>query len=428
MHQGFFKPKLTMGKRFRIAFSFAGENCELVKDIAQILARQFGRDSILYDKFHKAEFARPDLAFHLPNLYKNESDLVVLMFCDDYQSKRWCNLEWRAIYSLIISRDDQDIMLMRFNRLEPVGLHGLAGFIDLDDQSPDQVAGLILERLALNEGRPPDHYATRLGELQSLPQSPQSQAVARPSLGSPVVVRSFTPRVPDPSGLALPPLDLTDLFNGRYPIHEDVWRRDIPQRVAELLLALKDLPQPLLLALQTHLSIGWYLGTLLNSKRGFTVNVSQRTNAGEMVWDLARAQPPNDDRGWLVTEEPLNRGRDLALVVSVTHDARVDAKRAIDTLGLPIGRLAHACLQEPGPDAVVDGGHARWLADALARQVRELVVADLPRRLHVFAACPVGLMLLLGQRADAWGPTTVYEFGFEDGSRSYFPGMASGLV
>jgi hypothetical protein len=207
-----------------------------------------------------------------------------------------------------------------------------------------------------------------------------------------------------------------------------VWSRDIPQRLAAFLPALADLPQPLVLALQTHLSIGWYLGTLLNPKRGFNVNVSQRTNAGEIVWDLARAQPPYDDRGWLVTEESLNRGQDLALVVSVTHDVRLDARRAIDTLALPIGRLAHASLQQPGPDAVVDGGHARWLADALARQVRELVVADSPRRLHVFAACPVGLMLLFGQRADAWGPTTVYEFAFEDGSRSYFPGMASGRV
>ena len=155
---------------------------------------------------------------------------------------------------------------------------------------------------------------------------------------------------------------------------------------------------------------------------------SMPSNAGEIVWELARAQPPNTNGGWLVTVEPLNRGQDLALVVSVTHDARVDAKRAIDSLALPIGRLAHAGLQQPGPDAVVDGGHARWLGDALAMQVRELVVADPPRRLHVFAACPVGLMLLFGQRADAWGPTTVYEFAFEDGSRSYFPGMASRLV
>ena len=402
-----------MGKRFRIALSFAGENRKLVEEIAQILATHFGRDRILYDKFHQAEFARPDLAFYLPNLYKEESDLVVLVFCDDYENKQWCKLEWRAIYSLIMNIKGQDIMLMRFNRLEPVGLHGLPGFIELDHLSPARIAGFILERLALNEGSP---------------ITPQSPAVVGPSPGSLVVVRTFTPRVPDPAGLALPPLDLTDLFNGRYPSHEDVWSLDIPQRVAAFWPALAYLPQPLVLALQTHLSIGWYLGTLLNPKRGFNVNVSQRTNAGEIVWDLARAQPPNDDRGWLVTEEPLNRGQDLALVVSVTHDARVDARRAIDTLALPIGRLAHASLTEPGPDAVVDGGQARWLADALARQVRELVVADSPRRLHVFAACPVGLMLLFGQRADAWGPTMIYEFAFEDGTRSYFPGMASGLV
>jgi hypothetical protein len=428
MSQGFSKPNLTMAKRFRIALSFAGENRKLVEEIAQILATLFGRDRILYDKFHEAEFARLDLAFHLPNLYKNESDLVVLVFCDDYENKQWCKLEWRAIYSLIMNMKDQDIMLMRFNRLEPIGLHGLAGFIELDGLSAFQVAGLILERLALNEGKTRDHYASRLGALQSLLPSPQSPAVVEPSPGSLVLVRTFTPRVPDPAGLALPPLDLTDLFNGRYPCHADVWSGDIPQRVAAFLPALADLPKPLVLALQTHLSIGWYLGTLLNPKRGFSVNVSQRTNAGEIVWDLSRAQPPDNERGWLLTEEPLNRGQDLALVVSVTHDARLDAKRAIDTLALPIGRLAHAGLQQPGPDAVVDGGHARWLADALAMQVRELVVADPPRRLHVFAACPVGLMLLFGQRADAWGPTTVYEFAFEDGSRSYFPGMVSGLV
>jgi hypothetical protein len=178
MFQGFLKPKLTMAKRFRIALSFAGENRKLVEEIAQILATHFGRDRILYDKFHEAEFARPDLAFLLPNLYKDESDLVVLVFCDDYENKQWCKLEWRAIYSLIMNMKDQDIMLMRFNRLEPVGLHGLAGFIELDDLSPAQIAGLILERLALNEGRP---------------RTPQSQAVVGPSPGSLGLVRSFAP-------------------------------------------------------------------------------------------------------------------------------------------------------------------------------------------------------------------------------------------
>lgn len=247
-----------MGKRFRIAFSFAGENRLLVEETAELLATQFGRDSILYDKFHQAEFARADLAFYLPDLYEKETDLVVLVFCDDYEHKKWCGLEWRAIFSLIMGRNDQDVMLMRFNRLEPKDLRGLAGFIDVDHLSPAQVADFILERLALNEGRPKDHYAAGLRELRSA--QPAAQALPDPAapLGPLVVVRSFPPRGPDPSALALPPLDFTDLFHGRHPIHEDVWTCEVPRRVAELLPALALQPQPLLIALQTHLSIGWY--------------------------------------------------------------------------------------------------------------------------------------------------------------------------
>ena len=48
-------------KRFRIAFSFAGEKRDFVAEVAAILAERFGEDKILYDKYHEAEFARRDL-------------------------------------------------------------------------------------------------------------------------------------------------------------------------------------------------------------------------------------------------------------------------------------------------------------------------------------------------------------------------------
>ncbi|MGH8585641.1 MAG: hypothetical protein ACREWE_05480 [Gammaproteobacteria bacterium] len=38
------------------------------------------------------------------------------------------------------------------------GLYSTAGFVDLDHKTPEQAATLILERLALNEGEPKDHY------------------------------------------------------------------------------------------------------------------------------------------------------------------------------------------------------------------------------------------------------------------------------
>jgi hypothetical protein len=54
-----------MSKRFRVAFSFAGQKRTFVAEVADMLAQQFGREAILYDKFHEAEFSRPNLAFHL---------------------------------------------------------------------------------------------------------------------------------------------------------------------------------------------------------------------------------------------------------------------------------------------------------------------------------------------------------------------------
>jgi tetratricopeptide (TPR) repeat protein len=145
-------------KRFRIAFSFAGEKRDYVSKVAAILAKQFGEAAILYDKYHQPEFSRSDLAFYLPGLYENEADLVVAVFCPDYENKEWCGLEWSAIYGLLKTRKVGEVMLTRFDRIEGRGLHGLAGYTDLDDLTPCQAADGILERLAINEGHPKDHY------------------------------------------------------------------------------------------------------------------------------------------------------------------------------------------------------------------------------------------------------------------------------
>src|ERR1035438_7447347 len=81
-------------KRFRIALSFAGEKRDYVSKVAAILAKQFGEDKILYDKFHEAEFAGYDLGIRLPKLYGEESDLIVPVLCPVYDAKRWTGWEW----------------------------------------------------------------------------------------------------------------------------------------------------------------------------------------------------------------------------------------------------------------------------------------------------------------------------------------------
>lgn len=151
-------PPLVKEKRFRIAFSFAGEKRDFVSKVAAILAAKFGEDKILYDKYHEAEFARSDLAFYLPDLYEQEADLIVAVFCPDYERKEWCGLEWNAIFGLLKRRRIDEVMLARFEYQEGRGLRGLEGAIDLDHKTPEEAATLILQRLALNEGKPKDHY------------------------------------------------------------------------------------------------------------------------------------------------------------------------------------------------------------------------------------------------------------------------------
>jgi tetratricopeptide (TPR) repeat protein len=145
-------------KRFRIAFSFAGEKRDFVAQVAAILARRFGKERVLYDKFHKGEFSRDDLAFYLPDLYEKEADLVVVVFCPDYENKEWCGLEWKAVFGLLKNRRSSEVMLTRFDKVEGKGLRGLAGYTDLDELTAEQAASVILERLAFNEGRPEDFY------------------------------------------------------------------------------------------------------------------------------------------------------------------------------------------------------------------------------------------------------------------------------
>ncbi len=145
-------------KRFRIAFSFAGEKREYVAEVAGLLADKFGEEKILYDKFHEAEFARFNLGIRLPKLYHEESDLIVVVLSPAYDQKQWTGWEWTAIYSHLTKNAGDNVMLTRFDYAHVDGLFDAAAFVELDKKSPEQTATLILERLALNEGHPKDHY------------------------------------------------------------------------------------------------------------------------------------------------------------------------------------------------------------------------------------------------------------------------------
>lgn len=140
-------------RRFKIALSFSGKNRDIVQKIAEGLAEVYGESRVLYDMFHRAEFARPNLDLHLQNLYKNESDLIVIFICDSYNAREWCGIEWRAIRELLNSKTSDDrIMFVKCGEGSIDGVFGtLDGYIDSAEVSLRDIISDIIKRQAALE-------------------------------------------------------------------------------------------------------------------------------------------------------------------------------------------------------------------------------------------------------------------------------------
>lgn len=97
----------------------------------------------------------PISTLNLQRLYHDESELIAVFLCADYERKEWCGLEWRAIRDLIKKRLSSTVMLLRFDNTEIPGLFSTDGYVWIADQSPQEIANLILERMESNAGHSP---------------------------------------------------------------------------------------------------------------------------------------------------------------------------------------------------------------------------------------------------------------------------------
>jgi TIR domain len=145
-------------RRFDVALSFPGEHRDFVKQVAGHLADAFGKKRVLYDKYYEAEFARPNLDVYLPELYRAQSELIVLFLCPEYAAKRWCNLEWRHIRDLLASVDEDRIMFLRYGYdgdFEKLGILRGDGTVNFEGRPANEIAELILQRFHINHGTTP---------------------------------------------------------------------------------------------------------------------------------------------------------------------------------------------------------------------------------------------------------------------------------
>jgi len=180
--------------RFAVALSFrGGKYRNFVKKVADELARHVGEERVLYDHFHKAEFARSDLGTHLPKLYVDKSDLVVVFVSRAYARSQWCGLEWGRIHDLIFRGQHERVMLVRLDSKTATlaGLPESAGFLDVSTSAerPEDVATEILKRhgqlsaKARGRAKPPGK-ASRAKRKKTAPGSVESATAGELSTGA----------------------------------------------------------------------------------------------------------------------------------------------------------------------------------------------------------------------------------------------------
>jgi len=138
---------------FKVAVSFPGEKREFVSEVVEVVKSELGQDSIFYDIDYQSQLARPNLDVLLQKVYRENSDLVVVFLCEEYDEKEWCGIEWRAIRDIIKSRSDEKIMFMRFDNADIKGLFSIDGYVSLEGKSSEVAGGYIVERVQANEAK-----------------------------------------------------------------------------------------------------------------------------------------------------------------------------------------------------------------------------------------------------------------------------------
>lgn len=148
----------------------------------------------------------------------------------------------------------------------------------------------------------------------------------------------------------------------------------------------------------------WFaVGAALPKVRGVELSCRQK----DRIWSTDDDREPAEiDVGG---PTKLDRGADLAVIVSVSDDASIEALNYVAGSNLSVSRVVEIRLVGGVSDeAVSGGGHAVSAAAAIRNAVRKLVAGQGADAVHLFLATPASLALFLGHRWNRIAPTTVY--------------------
>lgn len=139
---------MTGTKQYDVALSFAGEDREYVRRVAESLKTRGVR--VFYDDFEKVALWGENLTERFVDVYMESARHAVLFISEHYRDKVWARLERRAALSRALTEGQTYILPARFDDTEIKGLLPTVAYIDLRRLSPAEFSAMICEKLGFD--------------------------------------------------------------------------------------------------------------------------------------------------------------------------------------------------------------------------------------------------------------------------------------
>ena len=225
----------------------------------------------------------------------------------------------------------------------------------------------------------------------------------------------FTSKQTPPSDVSLD-IDFTPFFENRLPCVED-WNIDFPlalDRVKSALLS-RSLTR-IRLRTFAHLSLGLLFGFVFRERTGFCLEIEQTTRAKvKTVWTTPGEAVPH---ALSMSEYPAQLGsQNLCVKINLVAQDDVSVAAYAEKSGLDYRVLLD--VTPPQYPHFISSGHAISIARDLADRIKEVHGRYGTKSVHLFAAVPLGLAILIGYNLNACGSIQCYEF--DNASREYYP-------
>lgn len=211
-------------------------------------------------------------------------------------------------------------------------------------------------------------------------------------------------------------LSLVDKFDGRNLKSGYDWNNDIYPMLRDFLISNTKNEHAYQVFLDTHASLAFAAGYVLDSKSGINVFPIQKTAMnGTKLWDV-KLSSKKSYSNWSISHEELEENQfDTALILNVTRPIYKDVLEYIKENNLSIGRIINCTPNEGGATnfSIENGNHAATLANSIYSAIAQRSTVERRATLHIFAAAPNAFMFFLGQISRGFGKCVLYEYDFE---------------